>query len=116
VKAITLVLFSVLMLVVLLIAYSATHAGPDALVDGEAVITIDCYCGESESSTVMAYRAIQDRDMRAVLGLIDRQRIKALSPGDRAKVLLTSGKLARVRLLSGSQIGERCWIPASLLR
>jgi hypothetical protein len=116
VKVLTLVLFSVLMLVVLLIAYSATHVGPDAPIGREAVVTIDCYCGDSESSTVTAYRAIQDRDMRAVLGLIDRQRIKALVPGDRAKVILTDGKLARVKLLSGAQIGERCWIPAGLLR
>jgi hypothetical protein len=111
-KALTLVLFSALMLVVLLIAYSATHAD----VDRETIVAMDCYCGESESSTVMAYRAIQDGDLRAVLGLIDRQRIKALSHGDRAKVILTDGKLARIRLLSGSKIGERCWIPSGLLR
>lgn len=90
--------------------------GSESIANPERAVVSDCYCGESEESALDAYRAIRLSDMKTVLGLINRRKISALEPGDKVHVVLIRNGLSRIRIASGSKIGERCWIPTSLLR
>lgn len=79
-------------------------------------VKLNCYCGYEESETLRAYAAIGRKDLAGAFGMINRGKIFALEPGDGAHVILTSGNLSYVRITSGFRLGEKCWMPSSLLQ
>lgn len=79
-------------------------------------VTMHSYCGPDQLETLEAYVVLGKGDTAAVIGLVSRGKLMALEPGNQVHLVATEGKLARVRIVSGFHIGERCWVPTGLLR
>lgn len=96
---------------------TSTAAPVAALTSGtpDRTVKLDCYCSPSLSDAGQVYLALQRSDTAAVIGLVSRGKVFALAPGDRVKVITTSDAMARVRVLTGYRIGERCWMLSGLL-
>ena len=81
----------------------------------ERVIRQACFCAPSQGDVGTLYRAIAAADTEAVAGLLARGKALRLAEGTRVRMAGVMSGEAYVRILSGYQAGETCWIPEGLL-
>ena len=81
----------------------------------EFLIPRTCFCGRSKSDAGTIYRAVAASDTEAVKGLLDRGKALRMDKGTWVRVVGVTGGMAYIRILSGYQAGETCWIPEGLL-
>ena len=85
--------------------------------DIETSITIEGACAKSRSALYNLKRAAASGDREAIAGLILRGEAIQVSPSDTVHVISSDGEgVSHVRMLSGFQIGNSCYLPASMLR
>jgi len=99
----------------LILLSALAHSGPVSTGSRSVTVRLDCYCGADESDTLLAYAAVGRGDAEAILSLTGKARAFTLTTGTLARAYVDGEKLTRVQILSGRHVGQRCWIPTSLL-
>lgn len=105
------ILATLAMLIIVLIALGG-NKGPSSSARSarSGRLLSDALCGEKRD-VVAAILASKRDDNEAILGLVARGKIKTLKPETQFNVLSIEEPLALVRVTSGLQVNEKCWIP-----
>jgi hypothetical protein len=73
-------------------------------------------CAEELSDAARIYLAIRRGDREGALGMVARGAANYLAPGTSVRAYLAHEGFSRVEVMSGFQLGRRCWVPSGMLR
>jgi hypothetical protein len=107
------------LLALLVVAISFDHLEPstDRQSPISAATLMPCLCVSFFDDTGLALSAQYAHDQRGIEGLVARGRAVALPDDVRLSVLMQKEdeRQSRVKILSGSYIGEECWISTQFI-
>ena len=75
-----------------------------------------CVCAAERVDATRIYQAIQREDRAAVLGMLARRKAMRLEKGVTVRTIGSVDGLTMIRVESGANIGERCWIPDRIVK
>jgi hypothetical protein len=96
--------------------HTGNAAAPVAVLPSERIITDKKFlCAVEYSSAALVQSAYRRWDLEAMNGLVSRGKAIYLEKGTEVAILKRERGIATIAIESGSEIGERCWLPEVVL-